>query len=138
MTLDLNAFLAGAGHFLLAFGLACIFLAVFKKLYQLSTPYDERRLVAEGNLAAAIAFGGAILGFALPLASALTQTADPVEFVAWAVLAGVIQVIAALVVRRVVIRDLVQRIEGGNIASATYVAATSVAVGLINAASMTY
>ena len=138
MTLDLNAFLAGAGHFLLAFGIACVLLSLFKTLYQLSTPYDERKLVAEGNLAAGIAFGGAIVGFALPLASALTQTVDPVEFAAWAVLAGVIQVIAALVVRRVVIRDLVQRIESGNIATATYAAATSIAVGLLNAASMTY
>ncbi|PZQ59562.1 MAG: hypothetical protein DI544_10475 [Sphingomonas taxi] len=136
--LDITAFLAGAGHFLLAFGIACVFLAVFKWLYQASTPYDERRLVADGNMAAAIVFGGAILGFALPLASALEVTANPVEFVAWAVLAGVIQVVASLVVRRIVIRDLVARIETGNVASAVYMAATSIAVGLINAASMTY
>ncbi|WP_022687832.1 DUF350 domain-containing protein [Sphingomonas phyllosphaerae] len=136
--LDTNAFLFGAGHFLLAFGIACLFLAAFKWLYQVSTPYDERRLVAEGNLAAAIVFGGAIVGFALPLASALEVTANPIEFVAWGVLAGVIQVMASLVVRRIVIRDLVARIETGNVASAVYMAATSIAVGLLNAACMTY
>ncbi len=136
--LDTNAFLFGAGHFLLAFGIACLFLAAFKWLYQVSTPYDERRLVAEGNLAAAIVFGGAIVGFALPLASALEVTANPIEFVAWGVLAGVIQVMASLVVRRIVIRDLVARIEAGNVASAVYMAATSIAVGLLNAACMTY
>jgi putative membrane protein len=135
---DTTAFLFGAGHFLLAFGIACLFLAVFKWLYQVSTPYDERRLVAEGNMAAAIVFGGAIVGFALPLASALEVTANPVEFVAWGVLAGVIQVVASLVVRRIVIRDLVARIETGNVASAVYMAATSIAVGLLNAACMTY
>jgi putative membrane protein len=135
---DTTAFLFGAGHFLLAFGIACLFLAVFKWLYQVSTPYDERRLVAEGNRAAAIVFGGAIVGFALPLASALEVTANPVEFVAWGVLAGVIQVVASLVVRRIVIRDLVARIETGNVASAVYMAATSIAVGLLNAACMTY
>ena len=68
---DTTAFLFGAGHFLIAFAIACLFLATFKWLYQVSTPYDERRLVAEGNMAAAITFGGAIVGFALPLASAL-------------------------------------------------------------------
>ncbi|KQN92744.1 hypothetical protein ASE95_08765 [Sphingomonas sp. Leaf231] len=135
---DLTNFLFGAGHFLLAFGIACVFLAGFKWLYQISTPYDERRLVAEGNMAAAIVFGGAIVGFALPLASALEVTANPVEFVAWGVLAGVIQVVASLVVRRMVIRDLVARIETGNVASAVYMAATSIAVGLLNAACMTY
>ena len=135
---DLTYFLFGAGHFLLAFAIACLFLAIFKWLYQVSTPYDERRLVAEGNMAAAIVFGGAIIGFALPVASALEETANPIEFLAWGVLAGVIQVVASLVVRRIVIRDLVARIETGNVASAVYMAATSIAVGLLNAASMTY
>ncbi|MDR6788412.1 putative membrane protein [Sphingomonas sp. BE138] len=135
---DTTAFLFGAGHFLIAFAIACLFLGVFKWLYQVSTPYDERRLVAEGNMAAAVTFGGAIVGFALPLASALSVTADPLEFVAWGVLAGVIQVVASLVVRRIVIRDLVARIETGNVASAVYMAATSIAVGLLNAACMTY
>ncbi|USU10276.1 DUF350 domain-containing protein [Sphingomonadaceae bacterium OTU29MARTA1] len=138
MWLDYDSFLSGAGHFVVAFGIACILLAIFKRLYQISTPYDERQLVAEGNVAAAVALGGAIVGFALPLASALTQTANPVEFAAWGVLAGVIQIVAALVVRRFVVTDMRARIEGGNVASGVYLAATSVAVGLINAASMTY
>ncbi|HEX8388313.1 MAG TPA: DUF350 domain-containing protein [Sphingomonas sp.] len=138
MNLDFQAFLNGAGHFVLAFGLSALLLAVFKRLYQMSTPYDEARLIREGNNAAAIALGGAIIGFALPLASALTQTADPIEFVAWGVLAGVIQIVASLVVRRLIVRDMVERIEAGNVASALYLAATAVGVGLLNAASMTY
>lgn len=138
MNLDFQAFLNGAGHFILAFGLAALFLAVFKRLYQMSTPYDEARLIREGNTAAAVALGGAIIGFALPLASALTQTADPVEFAAWGVLAGVIQIVASLLVRRVIVRDMVERIEANNLASALYLGATSVGVGLLNAASMTY
>lgn len=138
MNLDVQAFLTGAGHFVVAFGLAAVFLAVFKRLYQMSTPYNEAALIREGNLAASIALGGAIIGFALPLASALTQTANPVEFAAWAVLAGVIQIVASLLVRRVIVRDMVTRIEAGNVASALYLAATAVGVGLLNAASMTY
>lgn len=133
-----HVFLYGAGHFVLAFGVACLLLAVFKRLYQMSTPHDEAGLIAQGNVAAAVALGGAIVGFALPLASALTQTADPVEFVAWAILAGIVQVLASLVVRRFVVRDMTARIEAGNVASGTYLAATSIGVGLLNAASMTY
>lgn len=128
----------GAYHFIIAFGVACVLLAIFKRIYQWSTPYDERALITAGNTAASIALGGAMLGFALPLASALTQTTSVVEFALWGVLAGVIQIVASLFLRRVVVRDMVARIESGNIASATYLAATSVAVGLLNAASMTY
>lgn len=138
MALDLNGFVTGAGHFIVAFGLACLFLAIFKRVYQVSTPYDERALIAQGNMSAAIALGGAIIGFALPLASALTVTVDPIEFAAWALLAGVIQIIASLIVRRFVVRDMVERIESGNVATAVYSAATSIGVGLLNAASMTY
>ncbi|PAX07037.1 DUF350 domain-containing protein [Sphingomonas lenta] len=138
MTFDTQAFATGAGHFVLAFGLSCLFLAIFKRLYQWSTPYDEATMIRDGNPAAAIALGGAIIGFALPLASALTQTANWLEFTAWAVLAGVIQIVASLVVRRFIVRDMVQRLEAGNVASAAYLAATAVGVGLLNAASMTY
>lgn len=138
MNLNFEAFATGAGHFLVAFGLAALFLAVFKRLYQMSTPYDEAKLIGEGNVAASIALGGAIIGFALPLASALTQTADFIEFAAWGLLAGVIQILSSLVVRRVIVRDMVERIEANNVASAVYLAATSIGVGLLNAASMTY
>jgi putative membrane protein len=138
MWLDYESFTSGAGHFIVAFGIACVLLAIFKWAYQVSTPYDEGKLVAAGNVAAAVALGGAIIGFALPLASALNQTANPVEFAAWGVLAGVIQIVASLLVRRLVVRDLTARIESGNVATGTYVAATSIAVGLLNAASMTY
>lgn len=138
MNFDTQAFATGAGQFILAFGLSCLFLAVFKRIYQWSTPYNEAKLIREGNNAAAIALGGAIIGFALPLASALTQTHDPLEFTVWALLAGVIQIVASLIVRRVIVRDLVERIESGNVATALYLAATAIGVGLLNAASMTY
>ncbi len=138
MMFDVGSFLEGAGHFVVAFGIACVLLAIFKRVYQVSTPYNERDLIAANNPAAAIALGGAIIGFALPLASALSVTVNPIEFTAWGVLAGVIQIVASLVVRRFVVRDLAAQIEGGNVANAIYLAATSIGIGLLNAASMTY
>jgi putative membrane protein len=134
----LYPFIDGATKFIIAFGLACLLIIIFKWLLQLSTPYNEQELIAQGNKAAAIALCGSILGFALPVASALTQTSSITEFILWAVLAGVIQILASLIVRRIVIADLVERIKNGNVASALYLAATSIAIGLLNAASMTY
>jgi putative membrane protein len=138
MTYTFAAFTTGAQHFIVAFGLACLFLAVFKRLYQIVTPYDEKGLIAGGNMAAAIALGGAIIGFALPLASALTVTGDLIEFAMWAVLAGVIQIVAFLIMRRFIVADVKGGVESGNVAVSTYLAATSIAVGMLNAASMTY
>lgn len=135
---DQAAFFQGAIAFLIAFGLALVFLIVFQLIYQATTPQDERKLIGEGNAAAAVTFGGAIIGFALPVASALGQTTSIAEFAAWAALAGVVQIVAALVIRMLVIKDVHHRIERGEVATGIYLAAVAIAIGLINAASMTY
>ncbi len=134
---DLEAFQSGALAFLLAFGVALLFAVAFQFVYQLVTPHNERRLIREGNAAAAVAFGGALIGYALPLASALTQAQGLAEFAAWAVLAAVIQILTFVIIRRLVVADVAARIERGELPIAIYLAAISIAVGLINAASMT-
>lgn len=134
---DMQAFQTGALQFLIAFGVAGLFAIGFKLIYQLVTPYEEKRLIREGNTAAAVALGGALVGYALPVASALTQAGGLMEFAAWALLAGVIQILTFLIVRRAVVSDLAARIERGEVAIAIYLAAISITVGLLNAASMT-
>lgn len=135
--LDIDAFQTGAIHFLVAFGAAGLFTMAFKYLYQWTTPYDERRLIREGNVAASVALGGALVGYALPLASALSQAASLPEFAAWAALAALIQIVTFLVVRRLAVPDVAARIERGEVSIAVYLAAIAIAVGLLNAASMT-
>lgn len=130
-------FASGALAFLLAFGTAGLFALAFKYVYQWITPHNEKRLIREGNSAAAVVLGGAILGYVIPLASALSQTHSLPEFAAWALLAGVIQVAVFWVVRQVAVRDVSARIERGEIACAIYLLSISVAVGILNAACMT-
>ena len=134
---DTQHFVDGAAAFAIAFATAAAFLVVFKLLYQAVTPHRERDLIRAGNPAAAITLGGAMLGYVIPLATALTQTASLPEFAAWAALAGVIQIVVFLLVRQFRFRDLSDRIERGEIAPALYLSTVSLAVGLINAASMT-
>jgi putative membrane protein len=134
---DLEAFTQGATAFLLAFGTALLFALAFQFIYQACTPYSERKLIREGNVAAAVVLAGALVGYALPLASALTQSHSLPEFAAWAVLAAVIQILTFVVVRRLVFSDVGARIERGELPVAIYLAAISITVGLINAASMT-
>lgn len=134
---DVFGFGSGALAFLLAFVTAGAFAVAFKGLYKLMTPHNEGKLIREGNTAAAIALGGAVVGYVIPLASALSQTHSLVEFAAWAALAGVIQILAFWVVRRVALPDISARIERGEVSSAIYLLFISIAVGILNAACMT-
>lgn len=134
---DWFAFQAGATAFIIAFVAAILFFAAFKFVYQLVTPYHERTLIRQGNTAAAIALGGALIGYVLPLASALSHTVSLPEFAAWALLAGVIQILSFIVVSRLVYRALAARIEAGEMAAGIYLASISIGVGLLNAACMT-
>ena len=132
-----EVFRAGAIDFLIAFVIAGVFVVAFKLIYQLVTPYHEGRLIKEGNTAATIGLWGAVLGYVLPLASALSNTVSLIEFVAWASLAAVIQIVTFLIVRQVALPNVKARIEAGDLSAAIYLAGVSLAVGLLNAACIT-
>jgi putative membrane protein len=133
---DGYTFQTSALAFIVAFVAAGLFTIAFKLLYQWATPYNERTLIRDGNVAAAITLGAALLGYILPLASALEHTVSLAEFAVWALLAGVIQIVTFTVVRRVVMPDFSDRIVRGELAAAIYMASISLGVGLLNAACM--
>jgi putative membrane protein len=123
--------------FIVAFVVAGAFTVAFKLIYQLTTPHKESALIRQGNVAAALVLGGAVLGYVIPLASALSNTDTLLEFVVWALIAGVIQIVTFAIVRLTVMKDLTARIEAGEIAPAVYLLSISLAVGVLNAACMT-
>lgn len=127
----------GFPSFALYFALGLALLAVFIAIYARVMPYRELRLVREGNVAAAISLSGAVLGFVLPLASAVAHSVNPVDMVVWAAIAFVAQTIVYIAVSRLV-PHFGEAIRDGKIAPATLLAALAVAVGVLNAACLTY
>jgi len=129
--------LAGLPSFLLYFVTGLALLGVFLAVYGWVTPYRELALIREGNVAAAVALAGVIVGLALPLASAIAHSVSLVDMVAWGVVALVVQIVVYFVVARLV-PHFGEAIRAGRVAGATLLAAVAVGVGLLNAASMTY
>ena len=125
------------GSFLLYFGLALVAEAVFVALYIKTTPHHEAALIKQGNAAAAISLGGALIGFTLPLASVIVHSVSLLDMAAWGAVALIVQLAVYLVVD-FLLREISRRIEDGNVAAATTLAAASIAIGMVNAASMTY
>uniref|UniRef100_UPI0039B966C6 DUF350 domain-containing protein n=1 Tax=Candidatus Skiveiella danica TaxID=3386177 RepID=UPI0039B966C6 len=48
-------------------------------IYMWITPYEDIKLVREGNTAAAVALGGAFLGLAIPLAGSLAGSVTSLD-----------------------------------------------------------
>ncbi|WP_395342201.1 DUF350 domain-containing protein [Ningiella sp. W23] len=131
--------LAGLANFAMYFGLALVFLVIFKSVYGLATPHAEWKLIKEEkNTAAAVGFGGAIIGFATALAGAASNSVSVVDFAIWGLVALVAQVIAYSIVRFIFMPKIAERIEKNEVSAGIVLGATNVAVGLINAACMSY
>ena len=85
-------------------------MVVFCQVYGWITPYNELKLVREGNVAPAISFGGALIGFILPLHSAITHSVGFIDMLIWAAVAMVVQ-LAVFATVRLFFKGLVREIE---------------------------
>ncbi|AKU23212.1 DUF350 domain-containing protein [Massilia sp. MB5] len=120
-------------NYLIHLFLAAILLGVFFKAYTWMTPYDEVLLIRQGNHAAALSLGGALIGFSLTIASSLLHTANYQQFFAWAGGAMVVQALAYAVTTRL-LRMAKDQIEADNSAFGGLLGAISLSIGGINAA----
>ncbi|MDD3056563.1 MAG: DUF350 domain-containing protein [Aliarcobacter sp.] len=119
---------------------ALVLVVVFLYLYALVTPYDDYKLIFEdNNIAAALGFGGAIIGVSIPLYSALVNSVSYTDFVIWGVIAILIQLIFALIVTRISGKySLELKISQGVVPVGILMAFLSICIGLLNAGSMSY
>jgi putative membrane protein len=129
--------IAGLPNFLLYFALAVVLLAVFVAIYARVTPYREFVLIRNGNVAAAISLSGALIGFVLPLGSAIAHSVNPVDMVAWGAIALLVQLVVYAATSRLV-PHFREAIEAGRAAPALLLAALAISVGILNAACLTY
>nr|WP_260108413.1 MULTISPECIES: DUF350 domain-containing protein [Telluria group] len=120
-------------NYLIHLFLAAFLLGVFFKAYTWMTPYDEVLLIRQGNHAAALSLGGALIGFSLTIASSLLHTANYQQFFAWAGGAMVVQALAYAVTTRL-LRMAKDQIEADNSAFGGLLGAISLSIGGINAA----
>lgn len=129
--------LSGLPYFIAYFGLSLVLLTFCLAVYVWVTPYPEIRLIREGNGAAAATLAGVLLGFALPLGSAVAHSVSLLDMLLWALVALVAQLVAYLAVR-VAVPQVVAHVRDGQVASGVFLGAVALAVGILNAASMVY
>ena len=133
----ITASLSGLAWFLAYLGTSLVLTLVYVVIYIWVTPHPEIKLIRENNVAAALAFGGSLLGFSLPLANTISSSISLMDSAAWGAIAIVVQVFVYFLVR-LPMPGISDRIERGEIASGVWLGAASLAGGLLNAACMTY
>ncbi|VEE99640.1 DUF350 domain-containing protein [Neisseria canis] len=105
----------------------------FGAIYLRITPAEEIRLIRNGNLACALSFGGALVGFCLPLASSIAHSVNLPDFMLWGLGAAVIQILVYFAATRIV-RDADKELVNNNVAVGALFGAFSISIGLLNAA----
>lgn len=128
-------YLSGLPAFGAYFGLALLLLGLFVLIYVRATPYRELTLIGAGNSAAAASLGGALVGFAIPVASAVENSVSLLDMLLWASVALVVQLLA-YVLARMLVPTLARNIQAGEVASGVFLGALAIAIGLLNAAAM--
>jgi len=129
--------LAGLPAFLAYFCVSLVAVVLYAVVYAWITHHDEYELIRRNNPGAAIALGLSMLGFSLPVASAVAHAADIVDCIIWSIIALLVQIIAYYVAR-IAVPQLSERIEKGEMAAAIWLGLGSVTAGVLSAASMTW
>lgn len=124
--------ISGLPAFASFFATGIVLLGVFFALYVLITPYNELQLIRAGNEAAAVSLGGAVIGFALPLAVSVAVSHNLYAMIGWGVVAGIVQLLV-FAVARIALPRINESIPQGRMASGIFLALLSIAVGVLNA-----
>ena len=127
--------LAGLPAFLVYFCTAIIAVVVYLFVYTRITPHDEFKLIRDNDPAAAIALGLSLLGFTLPVVSAIAHSANVFDCMIWSLVALVVQVIVYYAIK-IPVPNLSAKIAAGELAPAIWLGLSSLAAGALNAACM--
>ena len=131
MSISLSQYLLYLQYMLVGIAMTVVFAAVYLRI----TPVEELRLIKNGNLACALSFGGALVGFCLTLASSIAHSVSFIDFILWALAAAVIQIFVYFAAT-MMIKGTAELI-GNNVAVGTLFGAVSISIGILNAACLT-
>jgi putative membrane protein len=127
--------LAGLPAFLVSFCTGLVAVVLYLLVYMRVTPHDEFQLIRDNVPAAAISLGLSLLGFVLPVVSAILHADNVWDCLIWSVVALIVQIVVFYLVR-IPVPNLPARIAAGELAPAIWLGLASFAAGALNAASM--
>ena len=138
--MNITYYLQTFDHFLIYLGTSLVLFLIGTFIFKMITPYSERALIKNGNVAVSLKLLGKMAGLVVVLQSAIRSSINLVDLALWAFIAIIVQIILHLVIEYVFTRNtnLAKEVEKGNVAVGLFLGGVSVLVGLIVAASISY
>lgn len=131
-----DQFISGFDDYLVQLAVALAMFVMGLVAYVLLTPHKELALIREGNPSAAVAFGGVVIGLAIPLSACLSHSFGIMDLVIWGVVTLLIQLIAFRVTD-MILHGLPRRIAEGDVAAALMVMSVKLGVAIILSGAVT-
>lgn len=126
----INAFVSGFPDFIVQLATALGLFVASLIIYVLMTPHKELELIRAGNPSASLAFGGVIVGLAIPLGSCLAHAFGLWDLLIWGVVTLLLQLLAFRFAD-IFLRHLPRRIAEGDVAAAVFLMSIKIGLALI-------
>nr|ELR5112441.1 DUF350 domain-containing protein [Providencia stuartii] len=135
--MDVSIILSALLSFISYFFIGTIMVLVFLFIYTRISRHNEWVLIKQNNIAAGIAFIGAMIGYITPLSSAISHSVSVLDCVIWGVIALLVQLLV-LGATKIYMPKISEKIEQNNISAGLFLGGTSLGFGILNAVSMSY
>lgn len=126
----ISQFVAGFPDFIIQLGVALGLFIASLIIYVIMTPHKELDLIRAGNPSASLAFGGVVVGLAIPLGSCLAHSFGVWDLLIWGVVTLLIQLLAFRFAD-MFLRGLPRRIAEGDVAAAVFLMSVKIGLALI-------
>jgi putative membrane protein len=126
----LNAFVAGFPDFIIQLAVALGLFVASLIIYVFMTPHKELALIRAGNPSASLAFGGVVVGIAIPLGSCLAHSYGLFDLLIWGVITLLLQLLAFRFAD-IFLSGLPRRIAEGDVAAAVFLMSVKIGLALI-------
>lgn len=132
----IGMFVAGFPVFITHLGVALGLFIASLIIYVIMTPHKELELIRAGNPSAALAFGGVVVGLAIPLGTCLANSVGIPDLVLWGVVTLLLQILAFRF-SDIFLRHLPRRIAEGDVAAAVFLMSVKIGLALIVSGAVT-
>ena len=130
ITAPINSFVSGFPNFIIQLGAALGLFVASLVIYVLMTPHKELALIRAGNPSAALAFGGVVVGLAIPLGACLAYAYSLLDLLIWGIVTLLLQLLAFRFAD-IFLHGLPRRIADGDVAAAVFLMSVKIGLALI-------